>query len=45
MKQRISNRRVSNGQKTVKEMFNILSNQGNVNPNKSEIPSYACQNS
>ena len=34
-KKRILNRRISNGQKTVKEMFNILSPQGHANPNKS----------
>ena len=29
--QRILNRRISNGQKTLKEIFNILSHQGNAN--------------
>ena len=38
-KQRILNRRVSNGQKTLKEMYNSLSHRGNANKNESEIPS------
>ena len=37
-KQRILNRRISNGTETLKEMFIILSHQGNVNQNDSEIP-------
>ena len=28
----------------LKGMFNILTQQGDVNQNKSEIPSYTCQN-
>ena len=36
-KQRILNRRISNGQKTPKEMFNIFSHQGNINQTNSEI--------
>ena len=39
-KQRILNRRISNDQKTLKEMLNILSQQGNANQNNSEVPSY-----
>ena len=42
-KQKINNRRISNGQKTL-EMFNILNHRGNANPNDSEIPSYIFQN-
>jgi len=37
-KQNILNSGILNGQKAPKEMFNILSNQGNVNQNKPEIP-------
>jgi hypothetical protein len=44
-KQRILNRGISYGWETLKEIFNILSNQGNANQNDSEIPSYTCQNS
>ena len=40
---RILNRRTSNGQKTLKVMLNILSDQGNANQNNFEIPSYTCQ--
>ena len=36
-KQRILNRKISNGQMTPKEMFNILSHQGNTNQTNSEI--------
>ncbi|KAL6091243.1 hypothetical protein STEG23_026825 [Scotinomys teguina] len=43
-KQRIYGRRISNGQKTFKDMLNILTHQRNANQNNSEIPSYACQN-
>ena len=43
-KQGILNRRISNGQKTLKEMFNIVKNQENANPNNSEIPFYNTQN-
>ena len=43
-KQRILNRGISNGQEALKEMFNILSHQGNANPNNPEIPSYTNQN-
>ena len=32
-KQRIFNRKISNGQKILKEMFNFLSYQGNANQN------------
>jgi hypothetical protein len=34
----------SNGQEAPKEMFNILSHQGNANQNDSEIPPYTSQN-
>ena len=37
--QRILNRKISNGRKTLKEMFNILGHQRNENQNDSEIPS------
>ena len=40
-KQRILNRGISNGKEALKEMFNILNHQGNVNPKNSQIPSYA----
>jgi hypothetical protein len=43
-KQRIYNRKNSNGQKSLKEMFNILSHQGNTNKNDPEIPLYTSQN-
>ena len=43
-KQRILNRKISNGQKTLREMFNIHSCQENANQNDSEIPSYTIQN-
>ena len=43
-KQRILNRGISNGQKTLKEMFNIVRCQGNANQMDSEILSYTCQN-
>ncbi|KAL6066321.1 hypothetical protein STEG23_033459 [Scotinomys teguina] len=43
-KQRTLNRRISNGQKTFKEVLNILSHQRNANQNNSKIPSYTCQN-
>ena len=41
----IHNRRTSNGQKTLKVMLNLLSDQGNANQNNFEIPSYKLQNS
>ena len=41
---RIPNRRISNGQKTFKELFNIFSHEENANQNDSKIPSYTCQN-
>ena len=43
-KQRILNRGISNGLNALKEMFNILSHQGNVNQNVPEIPPYTNQN-
>ena len=43
-KQRVLNKRISNGQKTLKEMFNTLSHQGNENQNNFEILSYTGQN-
>ena len=36
-KQRILNRRISNGQKILQKMFTVLSHQGNANQNNSEI--------
>jgi hypothetical protein len=39
-KQRILNTGILNGREALKEMFNILSHQGNVNQNDPEIPSY-----
>ena len=41
--QRILNRRTPNGQKTLKVMLNILSDQGNANQNNYEIPFYTGQ--
>ena len=38
-KQRILSRGISNGHKALKEMFSILSHQGNANQNAFEIPS------
>ena len=43
-KQRILNWRSSNGQKTLKKIFNIFNHQGNVNQNNCEIPSYTTHN-
>ena len=43
-KQKILNRRLSNGQKTFQELLKILSHQRKVNQNDSEISSYTCQN-
>jgi hypothetical protein len=43
-KQKILNRGISNGQEAFKEMFNILSHEGNTNQNNSEIPPYTSQN-
>ena len=43
-KQRILNRRISNNQETLMDMFKILSHQENVNQNDSKIQSYTCQN-
>jgi hypothetical protein len=43
-KQRILNRGISNAQQVSKEMFNILSHQGNTNQNDSKIPPYTHQN-
>jgi hypothetical protein len=37
-KQKIHNRGISNCQEAPKEMFNILSHQGNANQNNTEIP-------
>jgi hypothetical protein len=39
-KQRIHNRGISNGRETLKEMFKVLSNQGNAKQNNPEIPSF-----
>ena len=43
-KQRILNMGISNGHKALKEMFNILSYQGNANQKYFEISSYTCGN-
>ena len=43
-KQRTLNRRIYNGWKTLKEMFNILSYHRNANQNNSEIPPYTSKN-
>ena len=43
-KRKILNRRIFNGREALKEMFNILSHQGNANQNHSEIPPYTNQN-
>ena len=43
-KQRFLNRSISNGGEALKEMFNILSHQGNANKNDPEIPPYTNQN-
>jgi hypothetical protein len=42
--QRILNRGNSNGLEAPKEMFNILSHQGNANQNKPEIPPHTSHN-
>ncbi|KAL6083840.1 hypothetical protein STEG23_038388 [Scotinomys teguina] len=41
---RIYGRRILNGQKTFKDMLNILTPQRNANQNNSKIPSSTCQN-
>ena len=43
-KQKILKREISNGQEALKEMFKVLSHQGNANQNDPEIPSYTHQN-
>ena len=43
-KQRILNKGISNGWEALKEMFKVLSHQGNTNQNNSEVPSYTGQN-
>ena len=43
-KQRILNRGILNGQEALKEMFNILSHQGNGTQNNSEVLPYILQN-
>jgi hypothetical protein len=44
VRQKSLNRGVSNGQEALKEMFKVLSHQGNANQNKTDIPSYIGQN-
>jgi hypothetical protein len=39
-KQKILNRGIPNGQEALKEMFKVLSNQGNASQNNSEVPPY-----
>jgi hypothetical protein len=43
-KQRIHNRGLSNGQEALKEMFKVLSDQGNANQNNTEIQPHTNQN-
>jgi hypothetical protein len=43
-KQRIHNRVISNGKEALKEVFKVLSDQGNANQNNPEIPPYTNQN-
>jgi len=43
-KQKILKSGISNGQEVPKEMFNILSHQGNSYQNDPEIPSHTNQN-
>jgi hypothetical protein len=43
-KQRINHNGILNGKETLKEMFKVLSDQGNENQNKAEIPPYTNQN-
>ena len=43
-KQKILKREISNGQEALKEMFKVLSHQGNANQNDPEIPPYTNQN-
>jgi hypothetical protein len=43
-KERILNRGISNGQGSLKEMFNILNHQGNANPKGPDISPYTYQN-
>jgi hypothetical protein len=43
-KQRILNKEIANGHKTLKEMFKVLSQPGNTNQNNSEDLSYTHQN-
>ena len=43
-KQKILKREISNGQEALKEMFKVLSHQGNVNQNGPEIQPYINQN-
>jgi hypothetical protein len=43
-KQRIHNKGISNGWEAPKEMFKVLSDQGNANQNNPEIPPHISQN-
>jgi hypothetical protein len=43
-KQRVHNRKISNDQEALEEMFNVLSHQGNASQNNPEIPPYTNQN-
>ena len=43
-KQKILKREISNGQEALKEMFKVLSHQGNTNQNNLEILPYIKQN-
>ena len=43
-KQRVYKRGISNSQEALKEMFEVLSDQGNAHQNNPEIPPYTNQN-
>ena len=43
-KQRILSRGIANGGEALKQIFNILSDQGNASQNSSEVPPYLNQN-
>jgi hypothetical protein len=42
--ERILNRKISNGQEALKDLFKVLSHQGTVNQSDPKIPCYTCQN-
>jgi hypothetical protein len=43
-KQKILNRGIPTGGETLKEIFKVLSDQGNANQNEPEIPPYTNEN-